>query len=69
MSTTLSFSKSEVDRFRHTNKHLRYGQQFHQKFKLDKVKDPKDKIWCDKLYHSADEHAKQMIAARIDHSQ
>lgn len=69
MSTTLSFSKSEVDGFRHSNKHLRYGQQFHQKFKLDKVKDPKDKIWCDKLYHSGDEQAKAMIASRTDHAQ
>lgn len=62
----ITFSKSEVDRFKHTNKHLRWGQQFHQKFKLHKVTEPKDKIWCDKLHYAGDEEAKKMVASRTD---
>lgn len=66
---TIRFSKSEVDRFTHTNPHLRYGQAFHQYMKLEKVTGS-DKQFCDQLYNEPDEHAaKKMIESRIDYSQ
>lgn len=65
----IMFSKSEVDNFRHTNKALRWGQQFYQKFKLDKVTNPQDKDFCDRLYNATEEKAKAMVASRTDKSQ
>lgn len=64
----ITFSKSEVDRFVHRNKMLRYGQAFHCQFKLDKVTNPQDKEFCDRLWAADDDKAKAMIASRIDHS-
>lgn len=66
---TIRFSKSEVDRFTHTNPHLRYGQAFHQYMKLEKVTGS-DKQFCDRLYNESDENvAKKMIESRTDHTQ
>lgn len=62
----IMFSKNEVDRFRHSNKNLRWGQQFHQEFKLEKVQNTDDKYFCDKLYMAKDEVAKAMVASRLD---
>ena len=61
----LMFPKSRVDKFKHTNKALRYGQQFHHFMKLEKIKGH-DKAFCDRLYEASDELAKAMIASRID---
>lgn len=47
---------------------LRWGQQFHQYFNLDKITS-KHKIWCDTLYNAADEEAKRMVKAHTDHTQ
>lgn len=64
----LMFSKSEVDKFRHGNKHLRYGQAFYHHFKLDRVVG-QDKAFCDKLYEATEDTARAMIASRIDKKQ
>ena len=64
----LTFSKSEVDRIQHTNLALRWGQNFHQKMKLDRVTGP-DKNWCDKLYAASDNIAKAMVRQRTDMTQ
>ena len=64
----LMFSKSEVDRFRHNNKALRWGQAFYNHFKLEKVTG-QDKYFCDKLYNADETTAKAMVASRTDHSQ
>lgn len=61
----ITFSKSEVDSFRHSNKALRYGQAFHQHFKLEKVQGS-DKEFCDRLYQAPDDVAKAMVASRTD---
>lgn len=64
----LTFYKSEVARFHHSNKSLRYGQAFYQFFKLWEVTSA-DKHFCDKLYIVDDEVAKAMIASRTDQTQ
>lgn len=65
----LMFSASEVARFHHTNPDLRLGQAFHQYFNLEKITNPDDKAFCDKLYQCDGDEAKAMIAERTDHSQ
>ena len=66
----LTFSKSEVAKFRHNNKALRWGQAFHQYFKLEKVTHPQDKEFCDRLYNEANEQrAKAMVQGRTDQTQ
>jgi hypothetical protein len=62
----LTFSKSSVDKFVHRNKVLRWGQAFHRQFKLDKVTNPQDKAFCDKLYNADESTAKAMIQSRLD---
>lgn len=64
--SNLTFPKSLTDRFRHNNKALRYGQAFHRFMRLEKLKFPADKAFCDKLYNADDETAKAMIASRIN---
>lgn len=64
----LTFSKSLVDKFKHTNNALRYGQQFYIAFKLHKV-EGQDKAFCDKLYNATEKTAKAMIASRTDKTQ
>lgn len=62
----ITFQKSRVDEFRHTNKSLRWGQAFYSYMKLHKVTYPQDKEFCDRLYNASDEVAKQMVASRLD---
>lgn len=62
----LMFCKSNVDKFQHRNKALRYGQAFHHFMKLKKVTHSQDKEFCDRLYNATDEKAKQMIVSRTD---
>lgn len=64
--SNLTFPKSLTDRFRHNNKALRYGQDFHRFMRLEKIKFPADKTFCDKLYNADVETAKAMIASRTD---
>lgn len=64
----ITFPKTRVNAFQHRNKALRYGQAFHQFMKLDKVTNPQDKEFCDRLYNAPDEKAKQMILSRLDHN-
>lgn len=65
----LTFSKTTVNEFRHTNKSLRWGQAFHRFMKLDKITNLEDKNFCDKLYNANDEIAKAMVASRTDKTQ
>lgn len=61
----LTFPKSTFDQFRHTNKHLRWGQAFHQFMKLEKC--TQDKNFCDRLYNEpSEEKAKAMVISRLD---
>lgn len=61
----LTFSKSMVEKFVHRNKSLRWGQAFHQHFKLHKITGT-DKAFCDRLYNASDDTAKAMVASRTD---
>lgn len=67
---SLVFSKSQVETFRHNNnKSLRWGQAFHQHFKLEKVTGL-DKGFCDRLYNEPnDQRAKALVQGRTDNSQ
>lgn len=65
----LQFSSSEVKAFVHRNKALRWGQAFHQHFKLEKIQG-QDKNFCDRLYNEADDaKAKAMVQGRTDFTQ
>ena len=64
----LTFSKSEVDRFQHIHKVLRWGQAFYNYFNLNKVQG-EDKAFCDKLYNADEVTAKAMVASRTDKTQ
>lgn len=68
MIKMLMFSKSEVEKFRHNNKALRWGQAFHGYFKLERVTG-QDKYFCDKLYNASEDVAKAMVASRTDRTQ
>ena len=63
------FAKSSVDKFKHQNKALRWGQAFYKFMKLDKVKNIQDKEFCDRLFNADDDKAKAMVASRTDRSQ
>lgn len=66
----LWFPKTTVILFRHTNTHLRWGQAFHQFFKLEKITDPKNKDFCDRLYYESNKvKAKAMVASRTQTDQ
>lgn len=68
----LTFSKSEVDQFNRlfqSGKGLRYGQAFHQHFKLEKVTNEEDVVWADRLYQTDGDIAKAMIAGHTDATQ
>lgn len=65
----LTFTKTMVDGFRHTNKSLRYGQAFYGYAKLHKVTNAADKAFCDRLFNASDDAAKAMIASRTDKTQ
>ena len=62
----ITFSNDLVKGFKRTNKNLRYGQEFFNYAKLEKVVDKEDKSFCDKLYFANDATAKQMIKSRMD---
>ena len=63
----IMFPKSRVIQFKHNNKHLRYGQAFHNYMKLHKVHNTQDKEFCDRLWaETNDEKAKAMIISRTD---
>lgn len=65
----LTFSKSEVENFVHRNTSKRWGQAFHQHFKLERVTG-QDKSFCDRLYNETnDERAKAMVISRTDQTQ
>ena len=64
----IMFPATSVANFRRTNLALRYGQEFHQYMKLEKVTDPKDKLFCDRLFNANDKLAKKMITSRTDNN-
>lgn len=63
----IMFPKSQVDKFRHVNKSKRYGQAIYDFLKLEKVHNPQDKEFCDRLYYAKDEKAKTMVMSRLDY--
>lgn len=71
---TVVFTKSQVQRFeehyaKSTDLHaLRWGQSFHQYFKLDRM-NAGTKEWADKLYEANLTDAKKMVEARMDFTQ
>ena len=65
----LMFSQTVVESFRKKNPDLRYGQEFHQFMQLDKIENPADKEFCDRLYEADGEKAISMIRERRDVSQ
>jgi hypothetical protein len=62
----IMFAATKVALFIHTNKALRYGQEFHQYMKLEKVSNPLDKAYCDRIYYAEDSLAKGLIQSRTD---
>lgn len=66
----LTLSRSFVSQFKpqHTGV-LRYGQEFHQWARLDKITNEQDKFFCDKLYQAGDALAKAMIDNITDFTQ
>ena len=65
----LLFSQTVIEGFRKKNPNLRYGQEFHQFMQLDKIENPADKEFCDRLYEADGEKAIAMINERMDRSQ
>jgi len=61
----LTFPKSMVDRFVKQDNELRYGQEFWQWARLDKVQGS-DRIFCDQLYQADGDEARSMIDSRTD---
>lgn len=53
-------------RFIRKSPHLRYGQQFHQWAKLEKLTSPKAKDYADKIYNAPDAEARKLIEAIVD---
>lgn len=45
----------------------RWGQQFYDYMKLEKITSPFDKVWCDSLYQKNASQGRQMVLAVIDH--
>lgn len=64
----ITFSASEIAKFRHTNKAKRWGQAFYDHFKLHRV-EGSDKAFCEKLYNADEATAKAMVASRTDKTQ
>lgn len=61
MSRYRAFTKDRTDA-------RRWGQQFYDFMKLEKVTDPDNKVWCDALYNAKEHVARQMVLASIDHN-
>lgn len=79
---SISISKSEIDQFHRMYqggkgafvqdfklKGLRLGQAFHNHFKLEKITNEEDKVFCDMLYNVDDGKACKMIESIMDHGQ
>ncbi len=64
----LSIPKSKFDQFKHKNASKRWGQAFYDFMKFNKVTNPIDKPFLDKLYNATDDVAKAMVQSRIDHN-
>lgn len=77
--TKLRLSKTEIDIFTKGYREgmgsfkkyrgLRLGQAFHQYFKLEKITDQENKIFCDRLYESSGDEANKMIESITDYDQ
>ncbi len=67
---SITFTATEVNNFNKTprNPNLRFGQAFHQYFKLEKISG-QDKDWCDKLYNADTATAKKMVEKATDSNQ
>lgn len=62
----IMFPKTQVDKFRHMNKAITWAQAFCLQMKLDKVTNPQDKEFCDRLRNADEVKAKAMVASRTD---
>ena len=57
-------------RFQRTNEHLRWGQEFYDFAKLEKLSSPENVAWAKKLYNEPSEDlAKKMVLAKVDYTQ
>lgn len=78
----IKISKSEIDQLHRLYqggkgaliqdfkmKGLRLGQAFHQHFKLDKITNEENKIFCDRLYEADGDEARKMIETITDYGQ
>lgn len=78
----ISISKSELDQFHRMYqdgkgafvqdfkyKGMRLGQAFHTHFKLEKITNEEDKIFCDRLYEMDGDEARKMIHLITDYFQ
>lgn len=78
----ISISKSEIDQFHrmyqdgkgafvqgYKYKGMRMGQAFHTHFKLDKITDEENKIFCDRLYEMDGDVARKTIESITDYLQ
>ena len=63
-STFLQFKKE----YKNMDKSLRFGQAFHQWFKLEKITSDQNKAWADKLYVVNAAQATKMIESILDYA-
>ena len=61
----MHISESFVNEFNRGQRfpHLRWGQQFYEFMRLNKVTNQDDAAWCNKLYNAPDDVAKRMVCA------
>lgn len=65
----ISFPLSRVKKFVKRDNNLRYGQEFYVFMALEKVTNPADVVFCDRLYEADGDLAKAMIASVTDPNQ
>lgn len=65
----MNISQSTIKQFRALKRdpHLRMGQALYNFLKLEKVKNPENVTWANKLYNASDDEAAKMIEAATDH--
>jgi len=56
---------SRLAGFRH-NPTQRYGQAIYDHLQLNKVQNPDQKAWCDKLYNAENQTARRMVLEATD---
>lgn len=46
----------------------RYGQQFYDYMAFQKITNPFDRVWCDKIYNAPQHIVRQMILTVLDNA-